>query len=123
MEEVGFAPHNTVFPAKAKTRYRCMVVVPLMAMLLLVTSIPFLVGSMVSWGNGCWHSEWYERSSTYSVLGNIVQVLAGLGLAPAAMARMNDGPRVWINSEDKLENRYAVAYAVAVVTVVCGRHP
>lgn len=88
-EREGFEPHAGYFPAPAKTRYRWIVLLPLMSLLSLVTLVPPLVAAIVWWGE-CASLAWYINPNAFVVAVNVVQIVCSITLGSRALAGLDN---------------------------------
>ena len=67
----GLAPGGDLFPRATMQRYRALVILPLLLLLLAVTSLPFLVLSIVFWNDECTSgNSWWYRPTTLCAVSN-----------------------------------------------------
>ena len=87
----GFNPSVAAFPRQSIHCYRAIVALPFIIVVLLTTSVPFLVLSIVYWDDGCWSGNaWWYRPTTVCAVSNVL----ALCIAPLVVfvfARPDDG--------------------------------
>jgi len=73
----GFAPGKESFPVPSLERYRALAMLPLLVLIMSVTSLPFFVLSIVFWDDDCLsENAWWYRPTTVCTVSNGLLMLS-----------------------------------------------